>query len=310
MEVRDIPLEQIALVSEFNHRKTITLTSCMSLAKSIEESGLQSPIMVRTLEANRPQPSDKKQPSDQRLISKGFKYKIIAGHRRYTAVKLLSMATIPCIIRPAEELSEAVEYDLNAIENLERAEITGYEEALIVKRYLDAHMDIEAIASRLSKAPSWVRIRKDLMDMPHQIQELLHDGKIVWTDVRKLKAKAKDRDELLRLAARVRDTRAKDGSANSVWSTYGDKKKTNRRQEKQRTGQEVLKLQKKIREASRKFSDQGVDGMVSLGQIIKPSGSSVLTILLGWISGNTSNGLLIDELEEFFDLFDVDFEWE
>lgn len=310
MHVKEIPLNKIALVSEFNHRKIITLTSCMSLANSIKEQGLQTPLLVRTLNRNRKPPSDKNQPTDAKLMDKGFEYKIIAGHRRHTAGKLLGLETMACVIRDEGTISEAVEYDMNAIENLERAEITGYEEALIVKRYLDAHMDIEDIAHRLSKAVSWVRIRKDLLEMPKQIQELLHDGKIVWTDVRKLKSKARSPEELLRLAARVRDTRAKDGSASSVWSSLEDKRKPSRRQEKQRNLQEVRKLQKKIRDASRKFSDQEVDGMVPMSGIIKPSGSSVLTIILGWVCGDTSNGLLQDTLEEFFDLFDVEGEWE
>lgn len=153
MVITQLPLEDIAVVTQFNHRVTVTFADCKTLADSIHEQGQQTPIVVRTLDPERPAPHDSNYPSDKSLIEQGYKFKVISGHRRWTAFKHLQMQhgskydKISAIIRESKNVDEKLEYDLNAIENLQRTELTIYEEALAIRPYTALNVDPAEIAT-------------------------------------------------------------------------------------------------------------------------------------------------------------------
>lgn len=113
-KVRVIPIEYI---DEFpNHPfKVIDDENMQKLMNSIEEIGVQSPIVARRKEDER--------------------YEIISGHRRVHACRLLGLRTIPAIVRELS-LEDAIIAMVDA--NLQREHILPSEKAAAYKMKMEA----------------------------------------------------------------------------------------------------------------------------------------------------------------------------
>ena len=90
---------------EFNNE------ALMELAQSIRENGLIQPITVRECENG---------------------YQIVAGERRYRALKLNGMFDIPVIVMDANELQMA---EMALVENIQRENLSAIEEAKSYMRF-------------------------------------------------------------------------------------------------------------------------------------------------------------------------------
>ncbi len=119
------------------------------LKASIVEKGIIEPLIVRP---------------------RGERYGIIAGERRYQAAVQLGLSELPVVVRPADE-SESIELAL--IENLQRKNLTAFEEAealqALVERFTYTH---EQLAKRLGKSRSSITETLSLNAMPHEVQRL------------------------------------------------------------------------------------------------------------------------------------------
>lgn len=110
---RPLPVDAIT-PNRHQPRDTFSEESIAELAESIRKAGVLQPILVR------PAPS-----SDGR---EG--YELIAGERRWRAVKRLGLPTIPAIVRSATDL-EAAEFAL--VENLQRDDLNPVERAFALR---------------------------------------------------------------------------------------------------------------------------------------------------------------------------------
>ena len=108
-DVYSVKMDCILCNMEFNCRAQITNDSVVELAQSIEVNGLQTPIHIHSHKGK-------------------YKYMIVAGHRRYIACRLLGRTHINAII--LENLNEQHARILNLSENLDRRDLTPYEEAM------------------------------------------------------------------------------------------------------------------------------------------------------------------------------------
>ncbi len=119
------------------------------LTASIQEKGVLEPLLVREV---------------------GGRFQIIAGERRYRAAVEAGYAELPCIIR---ETSDAEMMELALIENLQRKDLTAFEEAdgltMLAKRYGYTH---EMMAGKLGKSRSSVTEVLSLTAMPEEVREL------------------------------------------------------------------------------------------------------------------------------------------
>ena len=98
-------------------------------------------------------------------------YEIIAGERRYRAVKKLGWDTIPGIIKNMNDRQTA---SVALIENLQREELTPIEEALAYNQLIEIHeLTQEALAQRLGKSQSTIANKLRLLKLPKQVQEAL-----------------------------------------------------------------------------------------------------------------------------------------
>ena len=123
---RMVPIEDI----EPNpHQPRQHMGDLSELIASVREKGVLEPILVRP---------------------RGSRFQIIAGERRYRAAIEAGLAEMPCIVR---ETSDAEMMEIALIENLQRKDLSAFEEADGLKMLADSYgYTHEAMAERLGKS--------------------------------------------------------------------------------------------------------------------------------------------------------------
>lgn len=118
------------------------------LVGSIREKGVLEPILVRPLPPS----------------LGGAEYRIISGERRYRAAKEAGLLELPAIVFDVDE-DEALEIAL--IENLQRKDLTPFEEAEGFRALADRHQYThQEIASAVGRSRSLVTETLKLLEMP------------------------------------------------------------------------------------------------------------------------------------------------
>ncbi|KYG89816.1 nucleoid occlusion protein [Metasolibacillus sp. FSL H7-0170] len=173
-EVVKIPIEKI-IPNRFQPRTIFDDEKIEELSRTIHIHGVIQPIVVRR-------------------SSSDDGYEIIAGERRYRAMKKLQWAEVPAIVR---QLSDKETASIALIENLQREELTAIEEALAYQQLLELHsLTQEALAQRLGKSQSTVANKLRLLKLPQFIQEAILKREITERHARALIAV---KDEQLQL---------------------------------------------------------------------------------------------------------------
>ncbi|MGE6415756.1 nucleoid occlusion protein [Planococcus kocurii] len=150
-EVLKLPLDKIH-ANKFQPRTIFDQEKIEELARTIHVHGVIQPIVVRKSEVE-------------------GEYEIIAGERRFRAMKSLEWTEVPAIIR---NLSDKETASIALIENLQREELTSIEEAHAYRNLLDIQeITQEALAQRLGKGQSTVANKLRLLKLPEEIQTAL-----------------------------------------------------------------------------------------------------------------------------------------
>lgn len=119
------------------------------LMASIAEKGILEPLIVR---------------------SRGGRFQIIAGERRYQAAVRVGLSEIPVVIRDVDE-AELIELAL--IENLQRKDLTAFEEAEAMSTLADRNdYTHEDLARRLGKSRTAVTETLAIQKMPEEVKHL------------------------------------------------------------------------------------------------------------------------------------------
>ena len=129
-------------------RKTFDQDSLNGLAESIKTNGLIQPITVR---------------------KDGKKFMIVAGERRFRAVKLLKLPTIESII--SEFQDEAI-YEIQLIENLQRKDVEIIEESEGIA-YLCKTASADEVGKRLGRSTTFIYQRLKLANLIDGFKALL-----------------------------------------------------------------------------------------------------------------------------------------
>ena len=124
----------------------------VELSQSIKSNGLIHPVVVRK-------------------TKKG--YELLAGLRRFTAVKLLKLPTITATVVAVDDKT-AIE--IIVLENLQRQSLNPIEESRGVEMLCKAGKSVEEIADRLGKSPAWVYRRASLTKLIPAISEDVERG--------------------------------------------------------------------------------------------------------------------------------------
>ena len=189
MEYNTISLSDICCDDAFNCRGLITPFDVADLAKQIQSIGLQIPIALH------------KGPWADKLdepIPGGKPYRIIAGHRRFTAYRVLfqndpvKFQMIPAIIKTG--LNEIDARVLNLSENLDRKELNIVQEARAIEALYNAGVPRERVATMIHKTGSWVQTRFNLLSLPQDIQDEAAAGMLTHLQIKQLYSLDSDED--------------------------------------------------------------------------------------------------------------------
>lgn len=154
-KVVDIKLDQI-IPNRYQPRKVFNQDEIRELAHTIDEHGLLQPIVLREYEP--------------------AKYEIIAGERRYRAMKMLGWETTPAILRKMTDEESA---SLALIENLQRAQLSSVEEAQAYRQLMDLnHLTQAALAKGMGKSQSFVANKLRLLKLITPVQTAILDHRI------------------------------------------------------------------------------------------------------------------------------------
>lgn len=178
-EVQNLPLDQI-LPNRYQPRRKFDDSDLAQLAESVKQNGLLQPILVRRK-------------------GDGF-YELIAGERRVRAARLAGLTTLPAIVRNSSD-EQAIELAL--VENLQREDLNPMEAARAYHRL--AHefgLTQETIARRVGKDRSSIANIARLVNLPHEIQELVEAG-MLTTGHAKVLLGSNQSEAQLRLARRI-----------------------------------------------------------------------------------------------------------
>ncbi|SOC39400.1 nucleoid occlusion protein [Ureibacillus acetophenoni] len=149
-EVVKITIDKI-IPNRYQPRTVFDEEKIEELARTIHTHGVIQPIVVRRYN------------DDQ--------YEIIAGERRYRAMKKLNWTEVPAIIR---NLSDKETASIALIENLQREELTAIEEAMAYQQLIELHsLTQEALAQRLGKGQSTIANKLRLLKLPQNVQEAI-----------------------------------------------------------------------------------------------------------------------------------------
>jgi ParB family chromosome partitioning protein len=119
------------------------------LMASVAEKGIIEPLIVR---------------------QRGSRYQIIAGERRYHAAVQVGLRDVPVIVR---EVGDAEVMELALVENLQRKDLTAFEEAealhQLAQRCGYTHEDM---AQKLGKSRTSITESLSLINMPDEVRNL------------------------------------------------------------------------------------------------------------------------------------------
>lgn len=132
-----IPISSLFITD--NVRLNYDEEEILQLAQSIRNDGLLNPITVRP-------------PVEVDCVKK---YEIIAGHRRFLAIKKLcengdDFSMVECCIRSGEKLT------LQIVENIQRTDLSSREKEEAIQKMLDTGLSQTEISERLAKPLSFI----------------------------------------------------------------------------------------------------------------------------------------------------------
>ncbi len=146
-------------------RKNFNEAALDELAESIRSRGLLQPIVVRE--------------------SRGAgHYEIIAGERRWRAAQRAQLHQIPAIIR---DFDDRTALELAIIENIQREQLSAWEEGDALRRLVDDHgHSQEEVARIVGKSRSHVANLIRLRNLPTRVHGWLQTGELTMGHARAL----------------------------------------------------------------------------------------------------------------------------
>lgn len=154
--IRSVPVDLIRPGSN-QARRHFDQAALEELARSIRESGVIQPIVLRT---------------------RVWGFELLAGERRWRAAQLAGLHDIPALVR--DDLDEDQAFILGLIENLQRESLSPIETAAGLKRlgetYLLTH---DQIGERIGKSREYVSNYLRLLNLEPQVAMLVNEGHIL-----------------------------------------------------------------------------------------------------------------------------------
>ncbi|MFC6253993.1 nucleoid occlusion protein [Secundilactobacillus hailunensis] len=169
-----VPVDAI-VPNRFQPRHVFNQRGIDELAQTIADHGLLQPIVLREYETH--------------------KYEIIAGERRYRAVKSLKWREVPAII---QSLSDDETASLALIENLQREGLTPIEEAQAYRSLMKLNKLTQSqLAKDVGKSQSFIANKLRLLKLSEPVQTAIMNEEISERHGRALLAVTEKQQEKL-----------------------------------------------------------------------------------------------------------------
>ncbi|WP_210619635.1 nucleoid occlusion protein [Mammaliicoccus lentus] len=150
--------------NRYQPRKVFDESKIKELAQSIKEHGLLQPIVVRPIEEGM--------------------YEIIAGERRFRAIKHNDLPETEAIIKPLNDKETAA---VALIENIQRENLSAIEEAEAYRKLLDLEgITQQDLAVSMGKSQSFIANKLRLLKLSEPIVISLQKGEITERHARAL----------------------------------------------------------------------------------------------------------------------------
>lgn len=131
------------------------------LVESIKANGIYQNLTVMPLNENKP--------------GEELKYMVLIGHRRLAAAKLAGLKEVPCSVVRNKSAKEQMSIML--VENMQRSDLSIYEQAQGFQQLLDFGMDIEDIASKSGFSQTTVRRRLKIAELDQKKLKEASEGR-------------------------------------------------------------------------------------------------------------------------------------
>ena len=149
MNIIDIDISKLE-ISDINVRKT-GISNIEELAESINKNGLINPIIV---------------------VPNNNKYEIIAGQRRYLAMKSLHKKTIPCNV--IEGGNDNTSLELSIIENIQRNNLSVCDKVKSYSKLCDIY-DFDKAIELTSISKATMKNYLKIKDLPEEVLKKLDE---------------------------------------------------------------------------------------------------------------------------------------
>jgi ParB family transcriptional regulator, chromosome partitioning protein len=116
------------------------------LEESIAHYGVLEPLIVR---------------------SKGAKFAVVIGSRRFSAARAVGLKSLPAIIK---ELSDEEAFVESAVENIQRETLDPTDELAVVERAYQIYADVSGVAKLFDRSKKWVEDHLKVHGLVEQIR--------------------------------------------------------------------------------------------------------------------------------------------
>ena len=172
-ELKEIDISKIVANKE-QPRTSFDEEKINELASSIEQNGLLQPITV---------------------VRDKFKYKIIAGERRFRACQKIGLKKVTCIIKKVNTQNVDL---LAIIENIQREDLSIIEEAIAFQKLIFNYGYTQTeLAKKLGKSQSNIANKIRLLQLDQNVIEAIDQKEITERHGRALLALDKDKQQQL-----------------------------------------------------------------------------------------------------------------
>jgi ParB family chromosome partitioning protein len=180
-ELAHLPVEMIH-PNPRQPRRRFDHEATSGLAESIRAQGVVQPVLVRLRPAGG--------------------YELIAGERRWRAAREAGLATVPALVRDADERDALL---LGLVENVAREQLSPVEEARAYALLMDEfELPLGEIGERVGRSKPSVSNRLRLLELPDDVLAMLERGELSEGHARAVLAVQghEDRRRLARLIVR------------------------------------------------------------------------------------------------------------
>jgi ParB family chromosome partitioning protein len=156
--IRMVSVARIA-PNPFQPRREFAEAQLAELEASIRQNGLLQALVVRPAPAGAPE---------------GAEWELVAGERRWRAVRRLGWAEVPAIVKEPDDRAMLV---LAIVENVQRAELSALEEAAGYQQLIDEFGFTQAeVAESVGRERSTVANLLRLLQLPASVQRMVNEG--------------------------------------------------------------------------------------------------------------------------------------